>query len=124
MSSKQTATIEPCGNGFAVAVGGEIIRAGFVSRGHASMWASRQHLYERKTPRRRQIELPPDLGDLRIVRSTHAAKIVGSSYPRFLEESRAGLWGPRVQISGNSFGHALGDLKRGLAARTIKDTAA
>src|SRR5262249_36964129 len=117
--SKQTATIEPCGNGFAVAVGGEIIRAGFVSRGHASMWASRQHLYKRKTPRRRQIELPPDLGDLRIVRSTHAAKIVGASYPRFLEESRAGLWG-RIQISGNSFGRALGDLKRGIAARQVQ----
>ena len=47
MSSKQTATIEACGNGFAVAVGGEIVRTGFVSRGHAAMWAARQRLYER-----------------------------------------------------------------------------
>jgi hypothetical protein len=61
MSSKQAATIEPCSNGYAVIVGGEIISDGFVSRGHAAMWATRKGLYEPQTPRRRQTELPPDL---------------------------------------------------------------
>jgi len=119
MRSKQTATIEPCGNGFAVAMHGEVLRT-FRTKALACMWASRQKIYQRKTPRRQQIALPDDLGDLRVIKSSHAAKIVGASYPRFLEQSKSGLWGPRIQISAISFGHTLGDLKRGIASRQVQ----
>jgi hypothetical protein len=44
----QNASIISSDGGFAVAVDGEIVRTGFVSRGHAAMWAARKKLYQRK----------------------------------------------------------------------------
>jgi hypothetical protein len=117
---KLNARIISSDGGFAVEVDGEIVRTGFVGRGHAAMWAARKGLYKRETPPRGQVALPSDLEDLRVIKSPQAAKIVGEGYRRFREKSKTGLWGPRVQINGRTFGHFLGDLKRGLASRIIK----
>ena len=120
MSSKQTATIESCGNGFAVIVAGEIIRDGFVSRGHAAMWAARQRLYQRKTAPRREIALPPDLEDESIKKIPLLAKMSGKSYPTFLAEAKAGAYGELYQLGKNIFGLKFGNWKRGMAAQTVK----
>src|SRR5262249_26247506 len=120
MTSATHATIEQVSDGsFAVIVDGEIARAGFVGRGHATMWAARRGLY-RANRARPVAKLPADLEDQRILKSPVAAKLVGKSYGQFLIESRAGKWGPRVQLGTKSFGHSLGDLKRGLMAAQIK----
>jgi hypothetical protein len=122
MSPKpNTAAIIPTDDGrFAVVVDGEIVRSGFISRGHGAMWATRQGLYTGKTPRRPKINIPTELEDHRILKRTVAAKLVGEGYPRFLAESNAGLWGPRYQLGARGLGHAFGDLKRGMAARAVK----
>jgi len=121
MTSATHATIEQVSDGsFAVIVDGEIARAGFVGRGHAAMWAARRGFYRANRPSRRETQLPADLEDQRILKSPVAAKLVGKSYGQFLIESRAGKWGPRVQLGTKSFGHSLGDLKRGLMAAQIK----
>jgi hypothetical protein len=84
------------------------------------MWAARQGIYQGKTPRRRKPEIPPDLENFRIVKRPVAAALVGEGYPRFLEESNAGLWGPVYQMGANTFGHQLGDLKARIAARQVR----
>jgi len=105
---------------FAVIVDDEIVRDGFVSRGHAAMWASRQHLYERKTPRRRQVALPPDLEDESIKKLPLLARMSGKSYPTFLAEAKAGAYGELYQLGKNIFGLKFGNWKRGMAAQTVK----
>jgi hypothetical protein len=80
---------------------------------------SAQETLSTQAPPRRQVEIPADLEDLRVIKSPLAAKLVGEGYPRFLEESKTGLWGPRIQVGAKTFGHFLGDLKRGMAARAV-----
>ena len=120
--AKKNATIQPTDRGFAVVVNGKVLRDNFPSRALAAMWAARQKIYQGKTPPRRQVEIPPDLENLRVIRRPQAAKIVNKSYRQFRAESDAGLWGARYQIGINTVGHTLGDLKRGMAAREIKAT--
>jgi hypothetical protein len=69
------ATIERLNNGAFAVIGAnrEIIRGDFKSKQMACMRATRKGFYKPQTPRRRQIDLPPDLGDLRVVKCTHAA---------------------------------------------------
>lgn len=106
-------------NGFAVAVNGEIVRAGFVSRGHAAMWAARQKIYERKTPSRRPVEIPANLEDEAIKPIPLLAQMSGDSYPTFLADAKAGRYGALYQL-GRRFGLKFGDWKRGMATRVVK----
>jgi hypothetical protein len=120
MSSKQNAEIIRCDNGcFAVAVDGEIVRTGFVSKGHGAMWAKRAGLYRAKNPPRRKPEIPDALADEQILKLPLAAKLTGCGYPRFRDEAKHGLWGELYQLGKNTFGLKLGNIKRGMAARQV-----
>jgi len=119
MPTKQTTTIEPSGDGFAVITDGKTIRDGFVSRGHAAMWAARKGLYQGHTPRRKP-EIPVSLADEQILKLPLAAKLTGRGYPRFLAEAKAGVWGELFQLGKNIFGVKLGNIKRSLTAAQIK----
>jgi hypothetical protein len=119
-AKKNVATIQPTERGTYVLVVDDNVRHEARTRALCAMYGARQGLYKGRTPRRRPAVIPSDLEDLRVIRNPQAAKIVGEGYPRFLAESKAGLWGPRVQVGVNIFGHYLGDLKRGMAARIVK----
>jgi len=121
MSKQTQATIRSSPSGFAlVDAGGAVIRDGFRTRALAAMWGTRQKLYTGTTPRRQKIAIPAELEDHRVLKRPVAATLVGEGYPRFLEESNAGLWGPVIRMGANTFGHRLGDLKARMAAREIK----
>ena len=118
----KNATIKLTESGtYTVVVGGKVLHEAR-TRALCAMWAARQKIYKGVTPQRREVEIPSDLENLRVIRRPQAAKIVNESYRRFRAESDAGLWGPRYQIGINTVGHTLGDLKRGMAAREIKVT--
>jgi hypothetical protein len=117
--SKQNAEIIPCDDGFAVAVAGEIVRAGFVSRGHAAMWAARQRIYRGKTPRRAKPTIPPELEDQSIKSTRLLAAMIGQSHYRFMIDARAGKYGPLYRF-GRGEGLMFGNWKRAMAARIVK----
>jgi hypothetical protein len=102
--AKKNGTIQPTDGGFAFVVDGKVLHEA-ASRALCGMWGARAGYYQGVTPRRRKPEIPPDLENFRIVKRRLAAALVGEGYPRFLAESRAGLWGPVYQMGANTFGH-------------------
>jgi hypothetical protein len=119
--SKSQATIVATDDGqFAVVLDGEIIRSGFKTRGHGAMWATRQGIYQGTTARRPEKQIPPALEDESIKRIPLLARMSGKSYPRFLAEVKAGMYGPVFQLGRNALGLKFGNWKRGMAARIVK----
>ena len=121
LSTPQT-TIRPSGPDSFAVVGadGATVRDGFKSRGHAAMWAAKQKIYQGKTPPRRQVEIPPALEDESIKKIKLLAEMSGESYPRFLAEAKAGVYGELYQLGKNIFGLKYGNWKRAMAARIVK----
>jgi hypothetical protein len=117
--SKQNAAIIASDNGFAVVVDGEIVRDGFVGKGHAAMWAKRRGIYHRQGPVRRKPEIPANLEDDAIKPIPLLARMSHSGYPKFLAEAKAGLYGELYAV-GNGYGLKYGNWKRGMAARVVK----
>jgi hypothetical protein len=118
MTSKQ-ATIVPSDNGFAVVVDGNVVRAGFTSRGMAAMWAARQKLYRGTTRRHAKPVIPPALEDQSIKPTRLLAAMTGESHWRFMVEARRGTYGPLFRLGSKGYGLGYGNWKRGLAARAI-----
>jgi hypothetical protein len=121
MALKQQAIIRPSGDGFVVAVNGKVVRGGFATRALACMWAARQKIYARKTPRRVKPPLPPALEDLSIKPTRLLAELDGQAHWRFMLDARAGKYGP-LYPCGRGEGLMFGEWKRGRAARAIKTT--
>jgi hypothetical protein len=122
MPTKQNARIIPSDNGYAVVVGRHVFRDGFKDRAVAAMWASRQKsiIYKGVTPRRAKPTIPAEIEDESIKKIKLLAEMSGESYPRFLAEAKAGMYGELYQLGKNIFGLKYGNWKRGMAARVVK----
>jgi len=118
MPAKQ-ASIIASDNGFAVSLDGVIIRDGFVSPGHASMWAKRQKIYESKSPPRRKPQIPPELENHAIKPTRLLAAMSGQSHRHFMVDARAGRYGELYSL-GRGRGLKFGAWKAGRDTRAIK----
>jgi len=119
MPTKQ-ASIVKTDNGFAVSLDGVTVRDGFKSPGHAAMWAQRQKIYERTTPRRgAKPTIPPALEDESIKSTRLLAAMNGESHWRFMIDARAGKYGALYPF-GKGQGLKFGAWKAGRDARAIK----
>ena len=119
MSSKLNATIAPSASGWAVVVDGKVLHDGFVRPGHAAMWATRQGIYERTTPRRNlKPTIPAALEDESIKPTRLLAAMTGESHERFMIDARAGRYGELYPF-GRGQGLKFGAWKAGRDARAI-----
>jgi hypothetical protein len=123
MPTKQ-ASIIASGDGYAVSLDGKIVRDGFKNSGHASMWAARQGIYERVTPRRnaKPDNIPEPLMDERWLAVPVIADLQNRPYQCVLPEVRAGIWGKPIKVGGH-YHVRCGDYRQKVAEREVKITA-